>query len=447
MRLRTIILSLSLAVASGICVFFFLTGRIFPAAIFLGLTVFLFIRVLQLVFTVYREVDEFTEAIQARDYSRRFPKKKVDKNNLYQYFNEITDAFLSLSRRNETQQQYLQMMLELVDTGILAYDTETGETLRMNEALTHILNSPYFKNIRWLEKRNETLFREIIEIPVGERRLITINAENQTIKALTNASLFQADGKSYKLIAFHNINATLEEVEADAWKNLLNVMTHEIMNSIAPVSSLADTMKKQIRKIGEELGEQIHPDFEDMALAMDTIQRRSEGLLRFSETYRSLNKKMAPDMQAVNLSELIQAIYRLMNPSLEQKGVKFELKMDNPSATAVLDRNLIEQVLINFITNAAFAVKEKTNPAIIIFSGITKEGNPYLTVADNGSGIPDPIRDKIFIPFFSTKKGGSGIGLSLAREIVKMHKGNIRVQSREGEGSAFTIELKATERG
>jgi signal transduction histidine kinase len=239
----------------------------------------------------------------------------------------------------------------------------------------------------------------------------------------------------------------LEEVEADAWKNLLNVMTHEIMNSIAPVSSLADTMKKQIRKIGEELGEKIHPDFEDMAFAMDTIQRRSEGLLRFSETYRSLSKKMVTDMQAVNLYDLIQAIYRLMNPSLEQKGVSFELKTDNLSVVAVLDRNLIEQVLINFITNAAFAVKERTNPTIIIFSGITKEGNPYLTVADNGSGIPDNIRDKIFIPFFSTKKGGSGIGLSLAREIVKMHKGNIHVQSREGEGSAFTIELKATERG
>jgi signal transduction histidine kinase len=218
-------------------------------------------------------------------------------------------------------------------------------------------------------------------------------------------------------------------------------MTHEIMNSIAPVSSLADTLKKRIKAIGTELGESVHPDFEDIEFAMDTIHRRSEGLLQFAETYRNLNTKFVPDRQTVNLYDLLKSVYQLMNPSLEKKGISLELKTAQSAVTAALDRNLIEQVLINFITNATHALKEKENPAIYLFSGIDKEDRPYLTVADNGCGIPDEIRDKIFIPFFSTKKGGSGIGLSLAREIVKKHKAVIHVQSEENEGSAFTILL------
>jgi len=172
---------------------------------------------------------------------------------------------------------------------------------------------------------------------------------------------------------------------------------------------------------------------------METIHRRSEGLLRFADTYRNLSKTIVPEMHPVNLYELLSAIYQLMLPSLQQKGILTEIKTDNPEVVANIDRNLIEQVLINFITNATYAVKNNPEARIILFSGITMEGEPYLTVADNGCGIPPENRDKIFIPFFTTKKNGSGIGLSLSREIVKLHKGRLQIQSRVGEGSGFTV--------
>jgi Signal transduction histidine kinase regulating C4-dicarboxylate transport system len=165
-------------------------------------------------------------------------------------------------------------------------------------------------------------------------------------------------------------------------------------------------------------------------------------LLRFADTYRSLSKTIIPEMHPINLHELLLSIYRLMYPSLKQKGILLEVKTDNPSVDIPLDRNLMEQVVINFITNATNAVKEKPNPNIILFSGITTDGVPYLTVADNGCGIPPENRDKIFIPFFSTKKNGSGIGLSLSREIVKLHNATLQVQSKESEGAAFTILFK-----
>ena len=144
-------------------------------------------------------------------------------------------------------------------------------------------------------------------------------------------------------------------------------------------------------------------------------------------------------MKLYNLYELIGSVHFLMNPSMEQKGISFSYKTDSPGVMVKMDRDLIEQVIINFVTNATYAVSDKKAPQIYLFSGKDAEGHPYITVADNGNVIPDDIRDKIFIPFFSTKKNGNGIGLSISREIVKLHNGKLHVQSQVEEGSAFTI--------
>jgi nitrogen fixation/metabolism regulation signal transduction histidine kinase len=438
-RRYIILVFLFTILCGGAAVFFFIEKKWPVAILFLLVTIIFFYHTINLIFKIFRDVDDFVEAVQYRDFSRKYPENKKMKNRFYHGFNTITDTFHALNRENETQQQYLKRMLEVVDTGILSYDMETMETLWMNNSLKLMFGIPYFKNIHWLKKRNKTLYDELIEIPLGLSRLITINSGNRTIKTLTNASTFQAGGRTYKLIAFHNISATLEEVEAGAWKGLLDVMTHEIMNSIAPVSSLADTMKRRIGNLKNEMTHDANPDFDDIEFAMETIHRRSEGLLRFADTYRNLSKTIVPEIHPVNLYELLNAIYQLMNPSIQQKGILLEIETDNPDVVANIDRSLIEQVLINFITNAMHAVKDKQEAHIILFSGITTEGEPYLTVADNGCGISPENRDKIFIPFFSTKKNGSGIGLSLSREIIKIHGGRLQIQSQVGEGSAFTV--------
>ena len=423
----------------GVTTFFFIEKN-WPVALLGSIaTIVLFYHTIETIFKLFRDVDDFIEAIRYHDFSKKYPENKGSKNQFYHGFNTITNTFLALNREKETQQHYLKRMLEVVNTGILAYDVETMETLWMNDSLKTMFNIPYIKNIRWLEKRNKNLYDELIEIPLGSSRLATISTGNRAIKTLTNASTFQTGGKTYKLIAFHNISTTLEEVEAGAWKGLLDVMTHEIMNSIAPVSSLADTMKKRVESLREGMGHEVHPDFDDIESAMETIHRRSEGLLRFADTYRNLSKTIVPETHPANLYELLNAIYQLMYPSLQQKGVLLEINTDHPEVVANIDRSLMEQVLINFITNAMYAVKNKPDAHIILFSGITMDGEPYLTVADNGCGIAPENRDKIFIPFFSTKKNGSGIGLSLSREIVKLHNGRLQIQSRVGEGSAFTI--------
>jgi nitrogen fixation/metabolism regulation signal transduction histidine kinase len=387
---------------------------------------------------LFRDISEFAESVVYNDFSRKYPEKGRYKK-LYKQFNVITNALLKLAGEKEAQQHYLREMLELVDTGILAYDVETYETLWMNEAFTGMLNIPSIKNINWLKKQNEDLFNELLNIPLNESILMTIHAEKQTIKTMTSASIFRTAGRTYKLIAFHNVSATMEDVESSAWKGLLNVMTHEIMNSIVPVSSLSDTLKRKVHLFKKTSPNTFNPDLEDMEFALETIHRRSEGLLRFAESYRNLSQKIVPDMKSYNLYELISSIHFLMNPSMEQKGISFNFKTDDPGVMVKMDRDLIEQVIINFLTNATYAVSGKETPQIHLFSGKDMEGRPYITVADNGSGISDDIRDKIFIPFFSTKKNGNGIGLSISREIVKLHNGKLHMQSQVKEGSAFTI--------
>lgn len=408
----------------------------------IGIILFLALVITYLLFVqkkIYREIDEFTEALIYKDFSRKYPEKKRGRKRLYKKFNLLTETFLKMVSEKEAQQHYLKEMLELVDTGILAYDIETNETLWMNDSLATMLNIPHIKNINWLKKQNENLFSELLHIPLNESRLRTIHAHNQTIQTITNASLFETGGKTYKLIAFHNVSATMEEVESGAWRGLLNVMTHEIMNSIVPVSSLSDTLKKKVQKLKKDPTPSPGTELEDMEFALETIHRRSEGLLRFAETYRNLSQKITPNRKEHNLFDLISSVYSLMKPSLQQKGIAFTIKTDHPDLTTSMDTDLIEQVIINFITNATNAVSEKNNPQIHLFSGRDISGHPYITVADNGKGIPDEIRDKIFIPFFSTRKNGNGIGLSISREIVKQHSGKIHVQSQQNEGSAFTI--------
>jgi len=409
----------------------------------IGVTILLAVAVVYLLVAqrkIYQHIYDFTEALLYKDFSRKYPEKRGKNKKLYKQFNIITEAFLNQAIEKEAQQHYLKEMLELVDTGILAYDIETYDILWMNDSIATMLNIPNIKNINWLKKQNENIFNELQDIPLNESILMTIHTQKQTIKTMTSASLFQTAEKTYKLIAFHNVSATMEEVESGAWKGLLNVMTHEIMNSIVPVSSLSDTLKRKIHAFKENTSGSINlNDLQAMELALNTIHRRSEGMLRFAETYRSLSQKIILHTEVHNLFGLINAIHSFMNPSLLQKGIKFNLKTDNPDVKTEMDRDLIEQVIINFITNAANAVSEKENPEIYLYSGIDKEGHPYITVIDNGNGISADIRDKIFIPFFSTKKNGNGIGLSISREIVKQHNGKIYVQSQEGEGSAFTI--------
>ncbi len=386
------------------------------------------------------EVEAFAESVHYRDFSRHFDvgRAPTELKPLRKGFNDINTTFKVISRERETQYHYLQKILELVDTGIISYEEETGETGWMNESFKKIFGIPYLKTIHSLKKRDEALYDEAMAIKPGDSKVVSITRNKQVIKILLTVSVMRIDDKVYRLLAFQNVSEALDETESKAWQKLLNVMTHEIMNSVAPISSLADTLKNRLRNYSQD-NKNKSGDLDDLELGIDTIKRRSEGLLKFTESYRSLNKITRLDLTKILVRDLFENLNSLMLPTLEQKKIELDIVLRDPQMAIEVDINLIEQVLINVLVNAIEAVKDRPNPCITLSAELRTNGKPQLKISDNGVGMPPDLIEKIFIPFFSTRKTGSGIGLSLCKQIMILHKGNIQVQSVLGEGSAFVL--------
>jgi two-component system nitrogen regulation sensor histidine kinase NtrY len=434
--IRSLLVFAALLLAS----FAFLKGWYLVELLVLPIIIYQFIDYYKFHKKAQTEIEQFVESVHYRDFSRYFDVKQAptELQAFRSGFNEINSTFKVISKEKETQYLHLKTILEIVDTGILSYETQSGEILWMNESLKNLLQIPYLKTIHSLEKRNATLYEEIIKLKAGEQSVHSISKNKNTFRILLSATIFQNDAKSYKLIAFQNINEALDESESQAWQKLLSVMTHEIMNSVAPISSLAETLKGRVQETVA------HPEnskeaLNDIEMGISTIKKRSEGLLRFTETYRSLSKITKANVSKFLLIELFEHVQQLMQPNLEKKNITLEIILRDPFLSLEADSALIEQVLINLLLNAIDAVKNSPNPKIVITGEVSLTGKVSISVSDNGSGIPQELLDKIFIPFFSTKKTGSGIGLSLCKQVMVLHKGSIHVQSIEGEGTVFVL--------
>lgn len=434
---RVLLLFVSLLIAA------FLISKNLPAYLIIVVPVLIYqvIELNRFQQKAYRELNQFVESVHYRDFSRHFDVKDapLELKTLRKGFNEINSTFKIISKEKETQYQYLQKILELVDTGILSYELESGEVVWMNESLKRLLQLPYLKTIHSLAKRDDELYQNVMRLPLGEQKIATAHLERSSFKLLLSATAFQTEGKKYKLVAFQNVSEALDETESKAWQKLLSVMTHEIMNSIAPISSLAGTLKKRLHAYKGEPDDM--PAFEDLEIGMETIKRRSEGLLKFAETYRSLNKITTLHLQKVYVRDLLANLNQLMLPTLEQKNIELDIILKDPDISLQADPNLVEQVLINLLVNAIEAIKDQQEPHIILSSDYGTNNKIMIKVADNGPGIPEEVLEKIFVPFFSTKKNGSGIGLSLCKQIMMLHHGTINVQSVEGKGTVFTLQF------
>ena len=385
-------------------------------------------------------MDDFFEAVKYRDFSRWFPEDKGPKDIrfLYTGFNEINRTIKEINSQNEVQYVYLQKILEMVDIGIIAYNLESGDVLWMNNSFKEIIDFPSFKNIRFVEKRKQELYNTIFETFNREPNSISIALQNERIKVLISDTIFNIDDDSFKLIVLQNIDNTLNKNESEAWKKLLSVMTHEIMNSIAPISSLADTLQRTIAlNLSEPKTYKIEP--EDLNDGLKTIKNRSQGLLKFAKTYRSLSKVTQLNLKKVNIENLFKNIELLMSPSIKSKNIDIEFSIVSKRLSLDIDAHLIEQVLINLILNAKDACVNVKNPKIIIQASQNQNRSTVIKVFDNGSGIPKEIMENIFVPFFTSKSTGSGIGLSLCKQIMLLLKGRIIVNSKEKEGTVFSL--------
>ena len=434
LTIRVILLLASITAAA-----FCIVSNRYTLLIFVGLMIVLqILNFIQFINKTNTELSQFIEAVQYRDFSLQFTEKNapVSVRQLRRAFNQINATFKQLSSEREEQYQYLQKILELVDTGILSYDQE-GNVGWINEAFKRMMNIPYLRNISSLEKRDIAVYQVITGLENGNSQLVKIN-HKQVLLAKTT---FLNENIETNLIAFQNVNEAIEDTEAQAYQKLLRVMTHEIMNSVAPIASLAETMERAVARRKEEKlksGEN-DDEFDDISLGISTIRKRSENLLKFADTYRQLAKISMTSFSKFYIRDLFEGVEILLENQIEQQNIEFDVIIKDFELTIEGDMVLIEQVLINLIINAIDAVQHQSSPKITISVFQNNQQQVIIEVQDNGLGMSDELMDKIFVPFFTSKPNGSGIGLSLSKQIMALHKGTITVNSIERQGTAFRL--------
>jgi two-component system, NtrC family, nitrogen regulation sensor histidine kinase NtrY len=443
-RLQIVLRVLLLALTLGL--FFYLdfapmyTGTYFSLGVLALLQTVLLIRYIE---KITRQLDRFLDTIRYDDFTETFSSKGQGKpfDRLHTKFNEVIRKFREIRAQKEADFQYFKTIVQHVGTGIITYKKD-GEVHLINPAAKRLLNIPQIRNIAALAPTNTAFLEGLKALRSGEKVVLKIQHETGPVQATVNAIDINLRGEEYRLVAVQSIQRELEEKEMEAWHNLVRVLTHEIMNSVTPISSLAATA-------GDELTDYLrHPDpcycvpkdeLSDIERALQTIQRRSEGLVRFVTDFRNLTTISPPKIKRIEVKEMVQQICLLLKSVMAESSIGLEVDIQPENLQITGDQSLIEQVLINLVKNACQAISDQGTGKVWLLAYQEDNGRTAIEVADNGPGITPEAQEKIFIPFYTTKPTGSGIGLSLSRQIMRMHNGSISVQSELGEGTTFKL--------
>ena len=420
---------------------FFQTGFMAAGIFIFLLAAYQIFALIQYVTKTNRDLTRLLDSIKYADFSQSFSNnlKGAGFEELHTAFTEVIKEFQSAKLEKEEHFRFLQTIVDHVGIGLIAFDPE-GEVELINNAAKKLLNISRLGNIADLEPISTRLPAKLRELSPGANELVKLQQGDDLLQLSIYATGFVLRKQQLMLVAMQNIQYELEEEEMKSWQNLIRVLTHEIMNSITPIASLASTAFGLLKDNQEcEVPETVNEVIADVREAVDTIEKRSKGLLTFIENYRKLTRIPKPDFKIVPVKDLFERVEQLMKDQVELKSVRFTTRIDPQSLTLTADAGLIEQVLINLCKNAVEAVDGVSHPKIKMKAGTDGRGNPVIKVADNGRGITDEVAEKIFIPFFTTKPQGSGIGLSLSRQIMRQHKGTLRVSSTPNEKTVFKL--------
>jgi nitrogen fixation/metabolism regulation signal transduction histidine kinase len=433
-----------LLLSGSICLLALLLFRteFIAASIFLGLiSVYQIFSLIRYVTKTNRDLNRFLLSIKHSDFSQSYTNqlKGSGFDELNKSFSEVTKKFQQAKIEKEEHFRFLQTIIDHVGIALIAFNQE-GEVELINNAAKKLLKIPRLGNIRDIESISPGLADKLGSISPGDKDLVKFKQGDNLLQLSIYATGFILRQQQLNLVAMQNIQTELEEKEMTSWQNLIRVLTHEIMNSITPIASLASTAAGLLKddkecKVPEELNEVIT----DVGHAVKTIEKRSKGLITFIDDYRKLTRIPKPDFKIVQIKDLFERVERLMNDQFEHDGIKFQAEVDPESLTITADPALIEQVLINLCKNSVEAVTDIARPKIKLKAGTDGLGNPVVKVIDNGKGITEDVAERIFIPFFTTKPEGSGIGLSLSRQIIRLHKGTIGVASTPNERTVFKL--------
>jgi nitrogen fixation/metabolism regulation signal transduction histidine kinase len=390
-----------------------------------------------------RELASFLESIRYSEFTRSFQinDKGSSFDELNTAFNDVMKDFQQVRSEREEHFHYLQSIVQNIDVSILAYQRD-GTVEMINPAAKKLFQISTLRDIHKLRSLSDKLADTLLAINPGENRLVKVQDEDDILQLAIYATEFKVKDKVILLTTIKNIQNVLEEQETAAWQKLIRVLTHEIMNSIAPISSLSATLENMLRPYSSRKKGAPEIDMNTVSEvqgALQTINKRSTGLMNFVETYRSLTKVPEPNFAVVKMKDLIQRVCTLMKKEIQEKSIQMASSIEPESIEVQIDEQMIEQVMINLVQNSMQALDGHTGGMIQIRAYYNKRGRPTIQVIDNGPGILSDVIDKIFIPFFTTKRSGSGIGLSLSRQILRLHGGTITAQSKPNEETIFTM--------
>ncbi|MGC9472250.1 MAG: sensor histidine kinase [Bacteroidales bacterium] len=441
---RLIVVSRILILAATIFLFFFTLTQKYTITTFLvGLVVILEIySLIRYVDRTNRDLTSFLESIRFSEFTRSFQVAGMGSSfdELNRAFNAVIKDFQAVRSQREEHYQYLQSIVQNVDISIITYQRD-GTVELINKAARNLFQITSLKNIHSLKKISPELVDTLLDLKPGINRLVKIKEDDDILQLAISGTEFRIHDKVMMLTTIKDIQNVLEEKETEAWQKLIRVLTHEIMNSITPIASLSSTLDIMLKGVEGKDGEKSlnEETVEEIQKALQTINKRSTGLLHFVNTYRNLTRIPKPNFKVVKVNDMCKNIRMLMEEELKNNQIELSSEILPEDLDLYADEELIEQVLINLIKNSIHALEGKSGAKIRVRAFVNKRGRVSIQVMDNGPGILPDVLDKIFIPFFTTKPRGSGIGLSLSKQILRLHGGTISASSEPDKETVFTL--------
>jgi len=384
-----------------------------------------------------RKLSQFILSVNQNDFSPPHSKNYEDLD-LNKAFEQLTAVVKSLRDEAQINYQYLQTIVNQINTAIICVNSSNRIVLT-NESLRNIFEKKVLNNLNSLEIKNTNLPDILRNLKLGEKKLIKIRKNDKLLHYSIQLAEFKLTSEKFKLFTFQDVQSELEQNEIESWQKLTRVMSHEIMNSAIPISNLSGVVYKRLFDDSDNIATQFDKEEEDdIKEGLQTIESRSKGLVNFIQATRNFTKMPTPRLEHVNVGQLIKKSESLLKSKLQDNNIITEVSLED-NLNILADKALIEQVLINLMLNAIDVLKDCNDAKISIHAFKNSDNRVMISVEDNGAGIEEKDIENIFIPFYTTKKKGSGIGLSLARQIMFLHKGNITVQSKVGFGTKFVI--------
>lgn len=389
-----------------------------------------------------RSLERFLDVLCGNDRLGDMQKKGKSFGSLNEAFNTIMDSLSSVRIEKEEQFHFFRMAVEQVGVGLLAFD-ERGKVLLLNAGAKKLLDLSHLHNICDLSPRYPGLEKVLEDNSLGDNQVLPLIVEGELRKLSIRITSFVLRGQRMKMVSFQDIRTELESGELEAWQKLIRVITHEIMNSITPMKTLSTTLLRTFDKDGApcSVSDLDTQKLSNTLLGLMAIQKRCEGLTHFVQSYRSITRIPKPDIEVVSVKDLFRDVEQLIAPDMQGEDVSFEVINNGDDLELLIDAQMIAQVLINLLRNALIAVNYQSDPTIEMGAQKGDSGNVIIYIKDNGEGMDEQTREQIFVPFYTTRKEGSGIGLSFSQQVMRLHKGEISVWTEPGKGSCFELQF------